>query len=225
MQEEGTKNGLDRIAGYLLNGGKSRRMNGENKLFLQYKGVCFYSYIRKALCAFPVVYLSVAEENQVLYQELSLPMVIDKYPGLGPMGGIYSGLLECPEKALFVAACDVPLIEKETVSRVTEEYGKTGRLTVVKTGERIHPLFGIYPKSVLPVMEKMIAQGNYRMRDLLVQAEADVLVLEPENRVGINVNTQEDYRRLCEWNKIPEFNRSRKSPASIANDKNGGRSE
>lgn len=191
LQEEG------KIAGYLLNGGKSRRMNGENKLFLQYKGVSFYSYIRRALSAFPVVYLSVAKENLMLYRELSLPTVTDKYPGLGPMGGIYSGLLECPEEALFVAACDTPLIEKETVDRVTEEYGKTGKLTVVKTGEQIHPLFGIYPKSVLPVMEKMIAEGNYRMRDLLVRAKADVLVLEPENRVGINVNTQEDYRRLC----------------------------
>lgn len=114
------------MAGYILTGGKSRRMHGQDKLFLDYQGEAFCDHIRRALGSFPVVYLSAAPDGQKRYASLGLPVVADVLPGLGPMGGIYSGLLSCREPWLFVAACDMPLIRRETVDRVTDAYLEEG---------------------------------------------------------------------------------------------------
>lgn len=127
------------MAGYILTGGKSRRMHGQDKLFLDYQGEAFCDHIRRALGSFPVVYLSAAPDGQKRYASLRLPVVADVLPGLGPMGGIYSGLLSCREPWLFVAACDMPLIRRETVDRVTDAYLEEGdgdRVTVVRSGSR-----------------------------------------------------------------------------------------
>ncbi len=182
------------IAGYILTGGKSRRMEGKDKLFLEFGGESFYHHIRRALAPFSSVYLSVSAENRLRCQSLSLPMVVDRFPDLGPMGGIYSGLLACGESALFVVACDMPLIRRETVEQVVREYRR--QVTVVRSGSRLEPLFGIYPKTVLPVMEEMIRERNYRMRDLLSRTPAQVIPLEENNPVAVNINTDEEYLNL-----------------------------
>lgn len=182
------------IAGYILTGGKSRRMDGKDKLFLEFGGETFYHHIRRALGPFSSVYLSVSAENRLRCQSLSIPMVVDRFPGLGPMGGIYSGLLACRESALFVVACDMPLIRRETVEQVIRAYRR--QVTVVRSGIRLEPLFGIYPKTVLPVMEEMIREGNYRMRDLLSRTSALVIPLEEDSPVAVNINTDEEYLNL-----------------------------
>ena len=187
----------EQIAGYILTGGRNRRMEGQNKLFLSYEGAAFYDHIRKALGGFSRVYLSIAPGSRQQYEGLPFPLVEDGLPGLGPMGGIYSGLLACREERLFVAACDMPLIDRGTVELVTDRYLKEGdkdKVMVVRTGERVHPLFGIYPKAAIPLMEEMIREGNYRMRDFIRRSEARVLGLGADSPVGVNINTEEEYR-------------------------------
>ncbi len=200
MEKAATGFGKEDIGGYILTGGKSRRMNGRDKLFLDYQGAAFYEHIRRALGSFSAVYLSASREAAGRYEALGLPVVTDRIPDLGPMGGIWSGLLSCGEQGLFVAACDMPLIDRRTVDWVTHQYQKEGgrdRAMVVRSGERIHPLFGIYPKAVIPVMEEMIREGNYRMRDFIVRSRARVLSLEEDSAIGVNINTEEEYRKFA----------------------------
>lgn len=165
------------IAGYILSGGKNRRMEGKPKLFLEYGGASFYEHIKRALAPFPEIYLSVEKGKEELYSALPLPKIADIYPDTGPLGGICSGLKLCRGiDALFVAACDTPLIRQEAVRRITEVYqaqaGQRKTAVVARTEEQVHPLFGIYPKTVLPVFEQMIAEQNYKMRELLLRAGA-----------------------------------------------------
>ncbi len=111
------------VAGYILTGGKSRRMEGRTKLFLSYQGRSFYAFIQCALDVFPAVYLSVAEENACLYASIPLPKIVDIYSDAGPLGGICSGLKLCHgADALFVTACDTPLISREDVREVMAVY-------------------------------------------------------------------------------------------------------
>ena len=61
------------IAGFILTGGKNRRMAGEKKLFLDYQGQPFWVHLLTALEEFPTVYLSVDREEP--YASAGLPMV------------------------------------------------------------------------------------------------------------------------------------------------------
>ncbi len=183
-----------KIAGYILSGGKNSRMQGRKKLFLTYNKSPFYTHIIKAMSLLHAIYLSVDQEAP--YAETGLPLIQDIYPAIGPLGGICSGLTLCGEDALFVTACDMPLIKKEHINKLIHIYEENEDCVVIaRSGGRLHPLFGIYPKSVLPVMTSMIAEGNYRMRDIMKRTETIVVDL-PEDDSLKNINTPKEYENV-----------------------------
>lgn len=188
------------IAGYILTGGQNRRMGGEKKLFLEYEGKPFYRHILSAFSMFPRTFLSVEAEEP--YREVGLPMVVDIYPGIGPMGGIYAGLMSCFEDALFVVACDMPKVDQKTVRRVVRAYQETGKLTLVEANGRVQPLFGIYPRSMALLLESLIWERNYRMRELLELTDYVLVPLEEGSTAAENVNTREDYRKLLDRESV-----------------------
>ena len=188
------------ICGYILAGGKNSRMNGRKKLFLQYEGATFCERILRAFDEFPVTYISVEEEAP--YQDLHLPIVVDEYAAIGPMGGIYSGLKACDAKALFVTACDMPMITKDAVKLVEKMYSKQSKVTIVRTEGRLHPLFGIYPKTILSEIGKAIKENDYKIMHLLEKTGYQIVDLE-ETIVTENINTVEEYDKLIETEKKP----------------------
>lgn len=189
------------ICGYILAGGKNSRMNGEKKLFLTYQGETFCKRILRAFDKFPMTYISVEEEAP--YRELGLPLVVDRYPECGPMGGIYSGLLECEGEALFVAACDMPMIDMETVQDMVDTYQKKKQITIACTMDGYHPLFGIYPKSVLGEIEKLLEKKCYKMMALLEKTGYQTVNLDQKSQVVNNINTVKEYQTLLDEKKIP----------------------
>ena len=66
---------VENIAGYILTGGKNRRMGGEKKLFLSLDGKSFLERIREAMKDFSVIYLSV--ETKEPYEGVGLPLIED----------------------------------------------------------------------------------------------------------------------------------------------------
>lgn len=190
------------VAGYILSGGKNRRMQGRAKLFLTYRGHSFYEYIRNALEDFPEIYLSVARETEELYLSVPLPQIVDIYSDAGPLGGICSGLKLCPgADALFVTACDMPFIAREDVGQVMkvyQEYRDRGeeKVVVAQTGEKVQPLFGVYPRSILGIIEAMLEEKDYKLQNLLRRAGAVAVLLSEGSRAGRNINCIEEYREL-----------------------------
>ncbi|MCQ2492145.1 MAG: molybdenum cofactor guanylyltransferase [Lachnospiraceae bacterium] len=180
-----------KIAGYILSGGKNSRMQGRKKLFLTFQKTPFYTHIIKAMSSLHAIYLSV--DQIAPYEETGLPLIKDIYPEIGPVGGIYTGLIKCEEDALFVTACDMPLIKKEHVETLIEIFEKNEDCVVIaQSGGRLHPLFGIYPKSILPVLTSMIEEENYRVRDVAKRTKTIVVTL-PEDGSLKNINTPKEY--------------------------------
>lgn len=202
------------IAGCILTGGKNKRMDGKKKLLLPYKGRRFLDWILDALSVFPGIYLSVdsletwqqllAGQKQVCresresitvssYAE-ALYLVEDIQADAGPLGGIVSGLMICREEALFVTTCDMPLIHSEDVRAILQQYEKNKKVTIGSTDGREQPLFGVYPKSVLPILKEKLESGEYKMMDALKECGYQCVKM---NREALrNVNTIEDYEML-----------------------------
>ena len=182
----------DGIGAVILAGGKNRRMHGEKKLFLQYEGRTLLDRLRDSLSAFEHLYLSVDEPAP--YRQAGLPLAEDRYPSVGPMGGICSALEACPEKALFFAACDMPYISKETVILLTEAYlDHPDEITVAAEGDRVHALLGIYPKCILPALKQWIAEGHYKMQDFLKAQNASRVQIPAGDRSAVNINSVQEY--------------------------------
>ena len=180
------------IGAVILAGGKNRRMQGEKKLFFSLGGRSFLDRLKESFKAFDQLYLSVDAAGP--YEATGLPLIIDHYPAIGPMGGICSALEDCPEDALFIAACDMPYLQGETVSAMARTYlTHPDEIIVAADGERIHTLLGIYPKSILPEMKKQIERGNYKMRDFLRTQKVHRLQLAENDPSAVNINSVKEY--------------------------------
>lgn len=194
---------IKKIAGVILAGGRNSRMDGEKKLFLEYKGELFYQLIAKALGPSGKIFLSV--DHKEPYENLGFPLILDQYSSIGPMGGIYTSLKECREEALLVFSCDIPLVEKRLAEELLMQFYKTENPVFAQTAKRVHPLVGIYTKPMLLPMEKMIESGDFRMMNLLDQVKHDLVTGEGFENMLKNINTKEDYEslkcRTCSSNK------------------------
>ena len=198
-----------RIAGYILAGGDNRRMGGRKKLLLDREGRAFGEWICEAFEGLDRVYLSVAAPgDQEKPDEAGarpepgtagfshLPQIPDRYGHIGPIGGIASGLSLCGEDALFAAACDMPFIDRAAVDRMVKTFLENPGVMVASTNGRLHPMFAIYPKDVLPVLERQIGKGNYRMMDFLKEVSYRIVDFGEEAGTLQNINTTEQYERL-----------------------------
>lgn len=187
---------INMIEGYIMTGGKNSRMNGKKKIFLEYNNKSFLDNILGSFkTMFEKVYLSV--EAPEPYEHLKMPLVVDEIKEIGPMGGIYSGLKKCDEDALFIVACDMPFVSETAIKRIIECYLiNKNKVILAYANGREQPLLGIYPKIILPTLEKQVKTQNYRLMDLLDETGYSVVNLPANDPSSININTPEEYKLL-----------------------------
>lgn len=186
------------IGALVLAGGKSRRMNGNNKAFLKYENKSFIESIIDQLTGFQNIYISV--DNKEKYRNLNFTLVEDMYKDIGPMGGIYSALKVIKEKYVFVTACDMPKIKKEFIEYLCEFIAEDVECIITQDEEgRINPLAGIYSKQLIKKIENMIDEKDYKLVHLIKRANSKIIPLCETNfneSILDNINDINDYNKL-----------------------------
>lgn len=178
-------------------GGKNLRMEGNKKAYLEYRGKYFYECIAESMAALGKIYISV--ENKAFYPGMIYPQIEDIYPEIGPLGGICSAFQTVAEDAFMILPCDVPKVTGAFVDAVIARWQQEGRPVIVKAGEKLHPLIGIYERRMLPVIEAMIRRGDYRMSHLIAKtqtAAVDIRELNCSEEILLNVNNAEQLNKL-----------------------------
>src|SRR4030042_5654704 len=98
------------MTGIILSGGRSTRM-GKNKAFLRVGGERLIDRtVRLFRTVFREVIIVTAGPLDYLDQETVI--VTDILPERGALGGIYTGLFYAGEEHAFVAACDMPFLNR-----------------------------------------------------------------------------------------------------------------
>lgn len=180
----------------ILAGGKSTRM-GRNKALLELNDRSFIQRISDEMNCFSEVLLSAAERG--IYEEFGLPVVYDIHREIGPIEGIYQILQHASEEYVFICAADMPFLKKELVHYLAEHISSDYDCYCLADEEHLHPLCAIYSKRMLPMIEKLIEEGEYRLRSILNRVRTKYISLEYtcfEKKVVRNINTREEYRRL-----------------------------
>ena len=185
---------MSEVIGYILTGGKNRRMDGKIKFFLEYQGSCFGERVAAALEGCKEIYLSVNERGP--YEDLGLPLVLDEYEAIGPMGGILSGMRNLPGKDLLVVSSDMPFLEKAVIEKLMEVYLENPVLTICQAEGRLYPFPGIYPGGLLPLLEKLAAEGTYRMGSIRELTDYQTVTV-PKSFLQ-NINSWEEYKILTD---------------------------
>jgi molybdopterin-guanine dinucleotide biosynthesis protein A len=193
----------DEVAGLVLTGGESRRM-GRDKAALTLGD--------RSLWQIAVAKLIPFAERILLVGEISTPidtgpyeLIPDNPPGLGPIGGIASGLEQSGCEHHLVLAVDYPLIRRELLHLILEK--SHGRQAVCgRSPEFLEPLVGYYHSDCASVIRKMIAQGEIRTHRLYERVPSYILTkaeydsVDPQRLSQINVNTPGEFERVrAQW--------------------------
>lgn len=184
------------ISAGILSGGKSSRM-GTNKAYLSVGSETFLKHTIRILNFCPDIQVSVDDANK--YPDIPLPLVEDEKPEYGPVEGIYQLLRHVYNPACFILAADMPLMDTSLLLAMKAALGKNDDCLIVCDKEHLHPLCGIYKKTILPVLYDMRREEIHKIRPLFSRVKtryADVRDLGFSSRLLTNVNTMQEYLKL-----------------------------
>lgn len=187
-----------KVGAVILAGGKASRMGGCGKDGLELGGQTFLERLAAQLAEYRELLLSVDRPGRLLLAGATT--VADEKPDCGPMGGLAAALRACGSPALLAVAVDMPLFQAG-LGRYLQAFLHDGCDAVVAVDRqgRTHPLCGIYRDSCLPVFERRLAAGDYRLQGALADLRVRRAPLEhsayPDAAVA-NINTPEEYAAL-----------------------------
>jgi len=127
-------------------------------------------------------------------------VILDQNEYRGPLNGILSAHKKYPEAAWLVIACDLPLLNKETLHLLVKgrDANKDATALATRASGLPEPLASIWePKGLQHVKEYLINATSSCPRKFLLNTETHLIF--PENDgVLANANSMEDYRRIKE---------------------------
>lgn len=189
------------ITGIILSGGKSSRY-GMNKALASFKGTTIIERVVSVMnSVFHKTILITNDPKEYTY--LNLPVYPDIIKGIGPVGGIFTGLESMTDPIGFVVACDMPFLNPDLIRYMISR--KSGYDAVVpKVGWKIESLHALYHRDCLPAIRENIKAGVYqaiqfqiKVRTLYIQ-ETEIRKYDPELRSFFNINRPQELREARE---------------------------
>lgn len=192
------ENNFPAIYGLVLAGGKSKRM-GTDKGSMKWHGHEQRYYVADLLRSFcEDVFISCRadQESEINKDYKVLP---DTFLNFGPYGGILSALRFARDHAWLVVACDMPLLDNETISYLIEHRNPE---TMATTYQSPHdgfpePLITIWEPDSYPALLNFLGKGITCPRKALINSEKTILQA-PYPEALMNVNTPEDVLKVKE---------------------------
>ncbi len=189
------KSQLIGVTGVILAGGKSSRF-GRNKAFVEIDGTRLIERVARLMGSI-FKRLIIISNTPREYSYLQLPVYVDLIKGLGPIGGIYTGLEVIEDDAGFFVACDMPFINEGLVRYIIDVRDDFDAV-VPRINRLTEPLHALYSKSCLPAVRKLIRSGNFqtaksyeKIRVRFVE-EMEIRAFDPMLKSFMNINRPDE---------------------------------
>ena len=158
--------------GVLLAGGKSRRMGGGDKCLLKLgKKTILQHVIDRASPQVSDLLLNVNGDAD-RFDQYNLPVASDQAENFaGPLAGVLTGLEWSMKhrpncKWLVTFPADTPFFPMDLASKLYGAVTKDGvQLACAASGDRRHPVFGIWPVSLYDQLKKAVIEDGVRKID------------------------------------------------------------
>ena len=183
----------------ILVGGKSQRM-GVDKATLNYRGKPQSQILVDVLRGIDTPpHVSCRAEQAVDFRgDLAVedvPIIADTFLELGPLGAILSAFRHDPNAAWLVVACDLPLLDAETLEFLIKNRNLSAVATAFKSPQSEdsfpEPLITIWEPRAYPILLSFLAQGISCPRKVLINSDIELLDV-PNVDALMNVNTPEE---------------------------------
>ena len=184
------------LNGLILAGGKSERM-GFDKGTVNWFGKeqrYFLADLLKPLSK--EVFISCRDDQRTGIAK-EYPVLADTFTGLGPFGAILSAFREQPDSAWLVIACDLPLLDVETIEYLVANRDPSKTATAYQSPDSgfPEPLIAIWEPKSYPQLLSFLSMVYSCPRKVLINS--DVKLLQAKNPEALsNVNTPEDLEKV-----------------------------
>ena len=158
------------IACAILAGGKNTRVGGKNKAFIKINKIYLLENITEILKKiFEEIIIVTNNPDEYDLVKDKYIIINDKIKNIGPLGGIYSALLQTTKKAIFIVACDMPYLHNDVIQKEINTFNTFNCDAVVpKIGHYIEPLHSIYRKDITDKLYSFIKNHqNYSISNFL----------------------------------------------------------
>lgn len=190
---------IEGITGIILAGGKSSRF-GSNKALAKFNGTPLIERVTGVLGRI-FKNLMIITNSPLEYSYLKIPLYQDLVKGLGPVGGIYTGLDALDDGWAFFCACDMPFINEGLVRYLVG--AKDGFDAVVPRMDwKIEPLHALYSKNCLSAMKELIYKKEYQTIkafdkiNVRFVEEEEIKIYDPQLKTFLNVNKQDELEKI-----------------------------
>ena len=181
----------------ILAGGKSTRMNNNNKALLLYKEKKFIDHIIAAGKDYKEIIIVANDKSP--YKSLNLRVVEDIHCGNGPLSGIHSALVNSSTDKVLCVACDMPFINRETL-KVLGAYDEAYEVLVPVVSDRMQPLCAVYSKKIINKLEEELLNNNNKLQLVIKKLDYKIINGNDENLFleenFQNINTVKEYEDL-----------------------------
>jgi molybdenum cofactor guanylyltransferase len=181
------------VNGLVLAGGKSSRM-GQDKSALRWHGIQQQYYVADLLASFCKEVFISRRKEQGNGLDNGYKILVDSYEGIGPYGAILSAFQFRPDQAWLVVACDLPLLDHNSLSYLLENRDEEKMATTFQSpyDGLPEPLITIWEPKSYPLLLTYLSNGFTCPRKVLIKAD-DASILQPPNPEALlNVNTPAD---------------------------------
>lgn len=188
------------LMGVVLAGGEGRRMGGQDKGLLDWRGEPMVARILAAMQPLVAEVMISANRSLAAYRAFA-PRVerdLPDFPAQGPLSGLLSAMTLARSLgyvALLVCPCDTPALTTDVLRRLLQAAGPfPGRPTVTTVAGRLHPLHGVFPVSLMPALAECLARDERRVRVFLDAANVQTVDFSDQAEAFLNCNTEADLK-------------------------------
>jgi len=178
-------------SGFVLAGGQSTRM-GRDKALLPYRGTALLEHVARTVLAAAGSVTVIGDPQR--YGRFGLPVVADRIPGCGPLGGISTALSITSTDWNLIVACDMPAISEAALRALIHRAAGSTRNCVAAAGPdgQPEPLCAVYHRRYLPVLECALREKRFKMRDLLLELAAEPWAVDAAALANVNTPAEWD---------------------------------
>jgi molybdopterin-guanine dinucleotide biosynthesis protein A len=183
----------------VLAGGASERM-GQDKAFLELDGRALIEVVIERLSEVCEEVWIVADDAR-RYAHMSVPVVEDRFRGVGVLGGLHAGLTAATHELALAVACDMPFLNPSLL-RAFADWAEGCDVAILRQGEQVEPLHAAYRRTCSAAIEAAILAGRRRVISFFSQVRVryvdarEVIPFDPKLASFDNVNTPEEWKAV-----------------------------
>jgi molybdopterin-guanine dinucleotide biosynthesis protein A len=137
-------------------------------------------------------------------QPLAADVIVDEFPGAGPVGGVLGALRHLSDRAdaVLVVACDLAMVQPRTLQALinaasststttsTSEAGEAAPNVWVGVTSRVEPMCALWSMEALGVVEGSFTEGERALHRVIKRCVAAEVPVDFQDL--ININTPSD---------------------------------